>query len=82
MDSGDESEGPVLTSVQLVPNSTETGVTRSVTIAQLTPGGARYLNFRSIPLGDISGSFVIKVSATAIGTPAVQRSISMVRSPK
>lgn len=81
-DSGNESAGPVLVSVQLVPKPTETSVTRSRTIATLTPGGAEYMNFKAIPLGNIAGSFEIKVTATAIGTPTIQRMITMVRSPR
>jgi hypothetical protein len=81
-DNGNESEGPVLVSVQVIPKSSETGRSRSQTTPELSPGGARYLNFRAIPLGNITGTFEIKVSATAIGTPAVQRTITMVRSPR
>jgi hypothetical protein len=81
-DSGNESAGPVLVSVQLVPKPTETSVTRSRAIATLTPGGAKYMDFKAIPLGNIAGSFEIKVTATAIGTPTVQRMITMVRSPR
>jgi hypothetical protein len=40
------------------------------------------MDFKAIPLGNIAGSFEIKVTATAIGTPTVQRMITMVRSPR
>ena len=80
--SGNESEGPILVSVQLVPSSTETGVTRTKTISELGPGGSTYLEFSAIPLRNISGSFVLKVSATALGVPTVERSVTLVRSPK
>lgn len=78
---GNQRVGPVIVSVQLVPVASETGVTRSRTISELGPGASRFLEFSGIPLGNISGRFVLKVSATALGVPVVERSITLVRSP-
>jgi hypothetical protein len=79
--SGNQRVGPVIVSVQLVPAATEAGATRSRTITGLAPGASRYLAFSGIPLGNITGRFVLKVSATALGVPVVERSITLVRSP-
>ena len=80
--SGNQGMGPVHLSVELTMPLSRLVVTRSRTTAGLAPDGARYVAFGPIPLGAIQGRFTLTVTASGIGAKTVERSVSLVRSPR